>query len=165
MADSPALDVLLPLDRAGQRLEPRTDEAELLSLFDDAPARHVRANMVATLDGGGTGPDEVTDSINGAADFRVFQALRALAEVVLIGAGTARQERYRALDVPHGLAAQRARRGLPPRIELAVVSLTADLPPDLLDGDHPPYVLTRTRSAPMRARRSSSRGLPGVVST
>jgi riboflavin biosynthesis pyrimidine reductase len=168
--ESPALDVLLPLDRAGQRLEPRTDEAELLDLFDDAPARHVRANMVATLDGGGTGPDDVTDSINGSADFRVFQALRALAEVVLIGAGTARQERYRALDVAHGLAAQRARRGLPARIELAVVSLTADLPAELLDAEHPPYVLTTPgcpRLADLRTRIGVERvlvsGGPGGV--
>ena len=142
MTDSPTLDVLLPLDRAGRRLEPRDDEAELLALLDDAPARHVRANMVATLDGGGTGPDEVTGSINGPADFRVFQALRALADVVLIGAGTARQEKYRALEVPAGLTQQRARRGLAPHVELAVVTLTGDLSPDLLDAERPPYVVT-----------------------
>ncbi|MEN0128773.1 MAG: dihydrofolate reductase family protein [Brevundimonas sp.] len=142
MADSPALDVLLPLSRAGARIEPSADEAELLALFDDTPPRHVRANMVATLDGGGTGPDDVTGSINGAADFRVFQALRTLADVVLIGAGTARQERYRALSVPDDLVAARAARGRPPRIELAVVSRSGALPDDLLDAEHPPYVLT-----------------------
>ncbi|MDM7831347.1 dihydrofolate reductase family protein [Cellulomonas edaphi] len=142
MTGSPPLDVLLPLDRAGQRLEPRDDEDELLALFGDDPARLVRANMITTLDGGGTGPDAVTGSINGPADLRVFQVLRSLAEVVLVGGGTVRQERYRALDVPKHLAGQRARRGLPEHIELAVVSRSGALPDELLDAGRPPFVVT-----------------------
>jgi len=152
VTDSPALDVLLPLDRTGQRLEPRADEADLLALLE-SPARLVRANMIATLDGGGTGPDGVTASINGPADLRVFQALRTHAEVVLVGAGTARDEGYRALDVPHGLADERARRGLPPHIELAIVTARGELPDALLDADRPPFVVT-TASAPLDALRA-----------
>lgn len=154
MTRSPALDVLLPLDRAGQRLEPRDDEAELVELFG-TPARHVRANMIATLDGGGTGRDGVTASINGPADLRVFRVLRALAEVVLVGAGTARDEGYRALEVPAGLVDERARRGLPPQIELAIVTASGMLPDPLLDAARPPFVVT-TADAPavdaLRAR-------------
>ncbi|RHA41313.1 dihydrofolate reductase family protein [Cellulomonas rhizosphaerae] len=153
MTDSPALDVLLPLDRAGQRLEPRADEAELLALLE-SPARLVRANMIATLDGAGTGPDGVTASINGPADLRVFQALRAHAEVVLVGAGTARDEGYRALDVPDGLADERARRGLPPHIELAIVTASGELPDALLDADRPPYVVTTADSPALDSLRT-----------
>ncbi|ROS30837.1 dihydrofolate reductase family protein [Cellulomonas sp. PhB150] len=153
MTDSPALDVLLPLDRAGQRLEPRDDEADLLALFGPSPARLVRANMVATLDGAGTGADGVTASINGPADLRVFRALRAQAEVVLVGAGTARDEGYRALDVPVGLARARDRLGLPPRIELAIVTARGDLPDVLLDAERPPFLVT-TADAPLDALRA-----------
>ena len=141
MSDSPALDLLVPVDDA-RRLEPRDDEAELLALFDDAGPRHVRANMVSTVDGAATGADEVSGSINGPADHRVFQVLRALAEVVVIGAGTARDEAYSALEVPAGLAAQRRRRGLPDVIELAVVTASGAVPAALLDADRPPFVLT-----------------------
>jgi riboflavin biosynthesis pyrimidine reductase len=120
VADLPALDVLLPLDRAGSRIEPSDDEIELLGLYNDLipvnPPRgvHVRANMIATLDGAGTGADHVTGSINGGADWRVFRVLRALADVVLIGAGTARDEKYSPLTVPDELRAVRERIGRRP---------------------------------------------------
>jgi len=141
VTDSPALDLLLPVDRA-RRFEPRDDEAELLALFDDAPARHVRANMVSTVDGGGTGRDDVSGSINGPADNRIFQVLRALADVVVVGAGTARDEGYTPLHVPASLAAERRRRGLHDPLELAVVSASGAVPAALLDADRPPFVLT-----------------------
>ena len=128
--DLPALDVLLPRDAPVRHLVPRDDEAELIALFADQPASgvHVRANMVATLDGAATGANHVSGSINGPADFRVFRVLRALADVVLIGAGTARGERYTALEVPEELRAARAARGRPDTLELAIVTATAELP-------------------------------------
>jgi len=138
---SPALDVLLPA--AGTALHPRADEAELVALLDDAPAgRWVRANMIATLDGAATGPDHVTGSINGPADLRVFTALRALADVVLVGAGTVRQERYRELDLPPAVAATRRAHGRDGAVELAVVTRAGDVPDALLDADRPPLVVT-----------------------
>ncbi|MBO9555642.1 dihydrofolate reductase family protein [Cellulomonas sp.] len=146
--DFPALDVLLPVDRAGTRIEPRADEAELLGAFTDRlplePPRgvHVRANMVSSVDGGATGADHRSGSINDAADFRVFRVLRALADVVLIGAGTARAEQYRALDVPDELREARRALGRTPEIELAIVSASGDVPDALLDGERPPLVLT-----------------------
>jgi riboflavin biosynthesis pyrimidine reductase len=172
--DLPPLDVLLPLDAPTRLLAPRDDEADLLALFDDGPAAgtHVRANMVSTVDGAAFGESHVSGSINGPADFRVFRVLRALADVVLIGAGTARGERYTALDVPAELRAARAARGRPDELELAVVTATGDLPDELLDGDRPPLVLT-TGSAPtlgaLRERLGADRvvvadgGSPGAV--
>ena len=55
----------------------------------------VRANFVSTLDGAATGPDGRSGSINTGADREVFALLRALADVVVVGAGTARAEGYR----------------------------------------------------------------------
>ena len=55
----------------------------------------VRANFVTTLDGAATGDDGRSGSINTGADRDVFALLRALCDVVLVGAGTARAEGYR----------------------------------------------------------------------
>jgi len=157
--DLPPLDVLLPVERAGERFEPRADEAELLGAFTDRmpvdPPRgvHVRANMVSTVDGAATGADSRSGTINDPADFRVFRVLRALADVVLIGGQTARAEKYRALDVPEELQEARRALGRAPEIELAVVTSGADLPDALLDGPRPPFVITTGACARLDAVR------------
>ncbi|WP_421734000.1 dihydrofolate reductase family protein [Cellulomonas sp.] len=174
MSDLPALDVLLPHDAPVRHLAPRDDEAELVALFADPPTTgvHVRANMVSTVDGAATGASHVSGSINGPADLRVFRVLRALADVVLVGAGTARAERYPPLDVPAELRAARSALGRPDDLELAIVTASGELPESLLDTDRPPLVLT-TASAPaldgLRARIGADRvivadgGVPGSV--
>ena len=89
----------------------------------------VRANFISTLDGAATGDDGRSSSINAGADRDVFQLLRALSDVILVGAGTARVEGYRRPTV-------RApwlwlREGRPPHPTMAVVSRSADIPPRL----------------------------------
>jgi riboflavin biosynthesis pyrimidine reductase len=89
----------------------------------------VRANFVSTLDGAATGDDGRSGSINTGADRDVFALLRALCDVVLVGAGTARAEGYRR-------AAVRApwlnlRQGRPAHPTTAVVSRSGDVPPGL----------------------------------
>ena len=64
------------------------------------PARTVRANMVATVDGAASGGDGLSGSVSGATDKAVFATLRRLADVVLVGAGTARAEGYRPAALP-----------------------------------------------------------------
>jgi len=56
--------------------------------------------MISTLDGAATGETGTSGSINNAADKRVFDHLRASADVILVGAGTARVEGYRPTDTP-----------------------------------------------------------------
>ncbi|NMR19416.1 dihydrofolate reductase family protein [Cellulomonas fimi] len=147
-AERPDLDVLLPLDGAPRRLTGE-DAAEpaLCELYAHPEPRPgdpvwVRANMIGTLDGAATGADGRSGSINGDADHRVFRVLRAMADVVLIGAGTARAEGYGALAVAPELAAARAARGQRVDLELALVSRTGPLPDRLLDADRPPLVVT-----------------------
>ncbi|WP_028048533.1 dihydrofolate reductase family protein [Cellulomonas sp. URHD0024] len=136
--DLPALDVLLPL--GVPRLQPLPGEPELIALFGDSPG--VRANMVSTVDGSAVGANGLSGSINNPADWRVFRVLRALADVVLVGAGTVRAEGYTALSVVDDLRAARAALGRADDLELAVVSTTGDLPAALLDGERPPIVIT-----------------------
>ncbi|KON72958.1 hypothetical protein M768_20440 [Cellulosimicrobium cellulans F16] len=136
--DLPPLDVLLP---AAEHLPPDPREERLAALYAYGPpsraAHVVRANMVASVDGAAWGPDHRSGSINDDADWRVFRVLRALADVVLVGAGTARAEGYTALDRPRGL---RHLHDAP--LELAIVTRTGRVPETLAHGDRPPYVLT-----------------------
>lgn len=107
-----------------------------------AGAAWVRVNMISSLDGAATGADHRSGTINGDADLRVFNVLRSAADVVLIGAGTARAEGYATVTVPPGLAAARSARGQRAELELAVVSGTGPLPDALVGSEHPPLVVT-----------------------
>lgn len=55
----------------------------------------VLVNMVVSVDGA-TALDGVSGGLGGAGDRTVFRVLRDLADVILVGAGTMRAERYRA---------------------------------------------------------------------
>src|SRR5918993_549206 len=55
---------------------------------------YVRANMVISLDGAAQGRDGRSGTLSSPADRRVFAMLRGLADVILVGAGTARTEKY-----------------------------------------------------------------------
>jgi len=59
----------------------------------------VRLNMIASLDGAAT-VGGLSGGLGGPADHRVFAALRKLADVVLVAAGTVRAERYGPSTVP-----------------------------------------------------------------
>src|SRR5256885_322788 len=88
------------------------------------PGPWLRANMVASADGaawraGRTGP------LGGEADRRLLSMLRALADVVVVGAGTVRIEGYG--PVQRGPSWGNLRDGRPPTPPLAVVSRSLDL--------------------------------------
>lgn len=92
-----------------------------------APLRRpwLRANMVHSVDGAGTGNDGRSGTVNSHVDREVFQLLRGLADVILVGAGTARAERYGPVDTPIVIVSGRghvpvsARGGEPGAIRLA----------------------------------------------
>lgn len=107
------------------------DDADLARLYAYPDGRPwLRANMVSTVDGAATGPDGKTGTINNEADKQVFMLLRALADVVVVGAGTARVEGYgRPRPVRGERAALRAGRSAAPA--LVVVSRSANLPAKL----------------------------------
>lgn len=108
--------------------------ARLYSYPDEAATpsgRWLRANMVSTLDGAASGADGKTGSMNTEADRQVFRLLRALADVVIVGAGTARVEGYRRPRPPgDSRATLRAGRSRAPA--LVVVSRSANLPLQLV---------------------------------
>ncbi|MDQ2625340.1 MAG: dihydrofolate reductase family protein [Actinomycetota bacterium] len=137
------------------------DDDELVRLYHHAPGR-VRANFVSTVDGAATGDDGRSGTINNEADLRVFETLRALADVVLVGAGTARTEGYAEITVPERLASTRAELGLPAGLELAVVTRSGILSERLLGASAPPLVITHEgchHLEPLRERLGSDRVL------
>ncbi len=137
------LEVLLPADRRGH-VPPDEAELDLTDLYRTPGGTWLRANMIGTLDGAGTGSDGVTGSINGPADHRVFATLRALADVIVVGAGTVRAEAYRAPRVPGTLRPGRRQRGQADHPALAILTRSGHLPEGVLADDPPPWVFTTT---------------------
>ena len=136
-----------------QQLLPPGDSGEVdLDEIYAYPSRQtwVRANMVASADGAATAAGR-SGGLSGEADKRVFGVLRALADVVLVGAGTARTEGYGPVDVRPSYAARRASARQLPAAAMAVVTARLDLDLDgpLLgaNGAAPTYVVT-TSDAP-----------------
>ncbi|MFI8347373.1 pyrimidine reductase family protein [Streptomyces sp. NPDC085596] len=93
---------------------------------DGGPRTWLRANMVSTLDGAAQ-HDGRSQPISGPADMRIFGTLRALADVVLVGAETVRQEGYRPARARAEFARAREKAGQGPAAAVAVVSGSLDL--------------------------------------
>ncbi|GAB3715734.1 pyrimidine reductase family protein [Nocardiopsis nanhaiensis] len=111
--------------------------ARLYAWPDTTDRPWVRGNMVTTLDGAAAGADGRSGSINTDADHVVYTLLRDLADLVLVGAGTARTESYRRVSPRTGTHREQAlAEGRGPWPALAVVSRSAQVPP-LLAADHP----------------------------
>jgi riboflavin biosynthesis pyrimidine reductase len=86
----------------------------------------VRANMVSTLDGAATGDNERSGSINTGADRDIFAMLRALTDVILVGAGTARIEGYQRARIRAPWLDLRGGRAAHPT--MAIVSRSGEVP-------------------------------------
>lgn len=114
--------------------------------------RWVRANFVSTLDGAAQGPDERSGSLSSPADHHLFQLLRSLCDVVLIGANTTRVEGYQPVTRDEVNTTLRAELGLAPVPSIAVVSRSLRLDPGLLRGGGAPTVVITTASAPVDLR-------------
>lgn len=89
----------------------------------------IRANFVASVDGSGSA-DGRSRGLQTPGDNRVFAALRDLADVVLVGAGTARTEGYGAATPTAARQEIRRAHGLSPQLPTAVVTRSAHLDPD-----------------------------------
>ena len=113
------------------------DDDQLAELYAYRRAQWLRANMVSSADGAGF-LESRTAGLSSPADIRLFGLLRSLADVVLVGAGTARTEQYKPARRRTALAGLRAGRTATPPIALVSRSLElnlgtplfADAPPD-----------------------------------
>jgi riboflavin biosynthesis pyrimidine reductase len=124
---------------------------------DDRP--WVVVSMVSSLDGA-TAVDGRSGPLGGAADREVFRAVRALADVILVAAGTLRAESYGPVRMDDAARRARAEAGRSERpARLAVVSRSLDLAPAsdrFGEHDQVPIVLTTDDADPTRMRRLSA---------
>ena len=131
------------------------DDGYLERLYDYPDGTWVAVNFVSSVDGGievrGTAA-----GLSNAADRRVFELGSDLADVVLIGAGTAMAEEFHGVRPSERTADRRRRFGLAPVPPIAVVSSGHSLPADapvLTDVLVPTIVIT-SASAPSPVRRA-----------
>jgi len=98
----------------------------------------VRVNFISSVDGAVT-VSGLSRGLQTPGDNAIFAVLRDLADVVLVGAGTARDENYKAADPSAARRAKRAEYGLRPVPPIALVSrsLRLDVDAPLFTGADP----------------------------
>ena len=125
---------------------------------DPGPSRpFVRANMITSLDGA-VSVNGRSGVLGGPPDRRIFQILRSWADVVLVGAGTAKAEAYGPARLEEDLRRRREERGRPPVPPIAVVTRSANLDwtaPLFTQAEARPIVLTSGRADDAARRRGS----------
>lgn len=75
----------------------------------------LRVNMIATVDGSAQGADGRSGTINNAVDKEYFHLLRRTADLILVGAGTARAENYHPAATPIAVVTRSG--AVPPQLE------------------------------------------------
>ncbi len=118
-----------------------------------AERRWARANFVSTVDGAAHGADNKSGSISSQADKRLFALLRSLADVIVVGAGTARAEGYLPVQPAEVLTEVRSDQGLTLTPTIAVVSRSLRLDPGLLAGGPAPTIVLTSEACPEDRRR------------
>jgi len=84
---------------------------------DERPGRWLLVNMISSIDGA-TAIGGRSGGLGGAADKEVFRAIRSIADVILVGAGTVRAENYGPPTVPARLAIVSASLNFDPKSRL-----------------------------------------------
>ena len=124
------------------------DDAGLVEAYRLPAGRHLRVNFVTSLDGSVT-VDGRSEGLGSPGDRRIFQILRALADVVLVGHGTASTEGYRPITAESAVGRLRDSIGQPATASIAVVSRRASLDPAsrLVTGAVSPTILITCAAA------------------
>lgn len=141
--------------------------AGLYTYPGQAGSHWLRANMVMSLDGAATLRGR-SGGLSGEADREIFAMLRALADVIVVGAGTARVEGYG--PVRPGTEGTRwawLREGRPPSAPIAVLTrrLDLDLASPLLaqSPTHARTIVITTEAAPAGRRSAAARTAEVIV--
>lgn len=135
------------------------DPGELARIFA-APAGaapFLRIGLVSSANGGAADESGWTASLGGPGDRRMLRALRAVADVVLMGSGTARTGKVPYPRVHPEFAAHRPRDAAGERPRVVVLSRTGDIDASaaLFHGPEPAIVATTQAGAAALARRGA----------
>lgn len=137
--------------------EPLNDDAlyRLYAYPDELSRCLVRGNAIVSLDGGATSAG-TSGALGGPGDRRLFGVLRELADVIVVGAGTARAENYGGARMTAAARQRRQRRGQAEVPRIALVTRAGELEHDLpvlADNEVAPLVLTCAETAGTLRRR------------
>ncbi|MEC5184077.1 riboflavin biosynthesis pyrimidine reductase [Cryobacterium sp. MP_3.1] len=117
------------------------DPGDVLARYTvhDRSAPHLRVNFISSLDGAAT-HDGLSGGLGDDADRLVFDTVRMLTDVILVGAGTVRAEGYGGIRFTDEAVAWRVAHALPEHPPVALVSGRLDLDPA-----HPVFTAAATR--------------------
>jgi len=138
------------------------DDAALAEAYAFPPGRSMRVNFVASLDGV-VAVEGRSAGLGSPGDLRIFQLLRALADVVLVGYGTASAEGYGPVSPTSTVARLRAELGRPAELPIAVVSRRASLVRDHRLAVPPTIVITCASSDADRRAQLTEAGVTVLV--
>lgn len=142
-------------------------DTELERLYDyppDLDRPWVQVNFVASLDGA-VSVSGRSGGLGNPGDKKVFALGRDLADVVLVGAGTALVEGYQGIKAGEVRRERRARLGLAELPPIAVVTANCSIEPTsplVVNTSVPPIVIT-TSAAPVERRRALAEAGADVV--
>lgn len=135
-----------PVDDVDPKQILETDERQSIS-----GRPWVAMNMISSIDGA-IEVDGVSGGLGGPPDKRMFSALRAMADVILVGAGTVIAEDYRRPQTPPAIQELRVARGQSALPQIAIVSNSLSIEPSqrVFDAEAPPLVITHSAASPQR---------------
>ncbi|KQV07326.1 pyrimidine reductase family protein [Leifsonia sp. Root112D2] len=129
----------------------------------DRSRRWARVNFVSSLDGSATHAGR-SGGLGDTADRRVFDVLRRLCDVVVVGAGTVRAEGYGPMRVDEPAAVWRRAHGLAEHPVFALVSARLELDPaSRIFTDAPVRPIIVTVDAAPRERRAALSKVADVI--
>ncbi|WP_099332952.1 pyrimidine reductase family protein [Actinomyces minihominis] len=129
------------------------NDADLLGLYEPPTTPWLRMGFISSLDGAAT-RNRHSGGLGDASDQRILHLLRRWADVVLVGAGTARTEGYGAMWLSAEAAHWRENLGLHPHPAFALVTRHLDLDPTspiFRSAPRPPLIYT-VEDAPAEQR-------------
>lgn len=112
----------------------------------------VMYNMVASVDGA-TAVKGGSSALNDEDDKTLFAALRAVPDVILVGAATVRAENYGPVLLDEERRERRVEHGLAPTPRLAIATASLSVDPEMRvfdDRDHRPIIITSQSIDPTR---------------
>ncbi|MFI0777034.1 pyrimidine reductase family protein [Streptomyces sp. NPDC021212] len=149
---------------ASQDREWGLDELADAYAYPDRPrsatGAYLRANMVSSLDGAAH-HDGRSKPLSSETDMRIFGMLRGLADAVVVGAETVRQEGYRPARAREAFAERRAALGQAPAPAIAVVTASLELDfsaPLFTEPLVPTVVITGAQAAEERVEAARAAG-------
>lgn len=124
----------------------------------------VRANMIASADGASS-VNGRSGGLSGPGDQLVFSVLRSLADVIVVGAGTARAEKYRAVRPAEVWPELRDGRTATPPIAVVTTKLALHLDSPLLTGapSQARTIVLTTEQCPPERRAAAAAGQADVL--